>query len=198
MRHLITTSTLAAVCCLSLTACTGGGDDHGDGRGDERSTARPSPRPTLSLGQSAETTGAGGRGAARITPDTVVYADSTGFGAPEHGLFVVVTYRSSNRTTSPVTTTAGQGGLRWRTADGRTVTERNSKAAKGVAPIGFSEGGPVLAPEVGHQDVAVFDVAGAERGGTLIYVDGDGAAFRWKIPASDSGSAVPALKFALD
>jgi hypothetical protein len=45
--------------------------------------------------------------------------------------------------------------------------------------------------------VAVFDIAAAERGGTLIYVDGDGTTFRWKIPASNSGSSVPALQFAL-
>lgn len=189
MRHVVTTSTLAVVCCLSLAACTDSGD---------RSAPEPSPRATLRLGQGADTAGVGGRGAARITPDTIVYADRTGFGAPEHGLFAVVTYQSRNRTTSRVTTTAGQGGLRWTTEDGRTVTDRNSKAATGVAPIGFSEGGAALPPEVGHQDVAVFDIAAAERGGTLVYVDGDGTAFRWKIPASDSGAAVPALKFALD
>lgn len=190
MRHVVTASTLAVVCCLSLAACTDSGD--------RSSTPEPSPRATLRLGQSADTAGVGGRGAARITPDTIVYADRTGFGAPEHGLFAVVTYQSRNRTTSRVTTTAGQGGLRWTTEDGRTVTDRNSKAATGVAPIGFSEGGAALPPEVGHQDVAVFDIAAGERGGILVYVDGDGTAFRWKIPASDSGAAVPALKFALD
>ncbi|MFI6966566.1 hypothetical protein [Streptomyces sp. NPDC050255] len=189
MRHLVTASTLAVVCCLSLTACTDS---------DDRSAPEPSPRATLRLGQSADTTGVGGEGEARITPDTVVYADRTGFGAPEHGLFAVVTYQSRNRTTSRVTTTAGQGGWRWEAAGGRTVTEGNSGAATDVAPIGFSEGGAALPPEVGHQDVAVFDIAAAERGGTLVYVDGDGTAFRWKIPASDSGAAVPALKFALD
>lgn len=35
--------------------------------------------------------------------------------------------------------------------------------------------------------MAVFDIAAAERGGTLIYVDGAGTVFRWKIPASNSG-----------
>ncbi|WP_329436500.1 MULTISPECIES: hypothetical protein [unclassified Streptomyces] len=189
MRHLITASTLAAVCCLSLTACTGS---------DDRSTPQPSPRSTLRLGQSADTAGVGGRGTARITPDTVVYADSTNFGTPEHGLFAVVNYQSRNRTKSRVTTTAEQGGLRWKAADGHTVTARNSKAAEKVAPIGFSEGGPVFTRPTIHQDVAVFDISATERGGTLIYVDGDGTVFRWKIPASNSGIAVPALKFALN
>ncbi|MCX5441146.1 hypothetical protein [Streptomyces sp. NBC_00063] len=188
MRHLITVSTFAAVCCLSLAACTGS---------DDRSTPQPRPRSTLKLGQSADTAGVGGRGTAQITPDTVVYADSTSFGTPEHGLFAVVNYQSRNRTKSRVTTTAEQGGLRWKASDGHTVTARNSKAATKVAPIGFSEGGPDFTSETGHQDVAVFDIAPAERGGTLIYVDGDGTVFRWKIPASNSGSAVPALKFAL-
>ncbi|TXS36464.1 hypothetical protein [Streptomyces sp. OR43] len=190
MRRLVTAALLVVVCCPSLAACSGSDD--------RRSAPRPSPHPTLRLGQSADTAGAGGRGAARITPDTVVYADRTGFGAPEHGLFAVVTYQSENRTTSRVTTTAGQGGWRWKAADGRTVADGNSKVATDVAPVGFSEGGPALPPEVGHQDVAVFDIAAAERGGTLVYVDGDGTAFRWKIPASDSGVAVPALKSALD
>ncbi|MFD8685999.1 hypothetical protein [Streptomyces sp. NPDC059651] len=188
MRHLTTASTLTAVCWLSLTACTAG---------DDRSTPEPRPQPTLKLGQSADTAGVGGRGDAQITADTVVYVDSTGFGAPEHGLFAVVNYQSRNRTKSRVTTTAEQGGWRWKTADGHTFTARNSKAAAEVAPIGFSEGGAALPAETGHQDVAVFDITAAEKGGTLIYVDGDGTAFRWKVPASNSGSAVPALKFAL-
>ncbi|MEW2175326.1 hypothetical protein AB0890_03195 [Streptomyces sp. NPDC005406] len=188
MRHLTTASTLATVCCLGLAACTGS---------EDRSTPQPRPRPALELGQSADTAGVGGRGAAQITADTVVYVDSTSFGAPEHGLFAVVNYQSRNRTKSRVTTTAEQGGWRWKTADGHTVTARNSKASTKVAPIGFSEGGAVLTSEMGHQDVAVFDIAAAEKGGTLIYVDGDGTAFRWKIPARNSGSAVPALKYAL-
>ncbi|WP_406088986.1 hypothetical protein [Streptomyces sp. NBC_01013] len=188
MRHLVTASTLAAVGCLSLTACTDS---------DDRSTPQPRPRSILQLGQSVDSVGAGGRGAAQITPDTVVYVDSARFGTPEHGLFAVVSYRSTNRTKSHVTTTAEQGGLRWKAADGHTVTVRNSKAATKVAPIGFSEGGPALTRETSHQDVAVFDIAAAERGGTLIYVDGDGTAFRWKIPATNSGSSVPALKSAL-
>ncbi|MFB8270397.1 hypothetical protein ACFC96_27880 [Streptomyces sp. NPDC055955] len=189
MRNLVTASALAAACCLSLTACTGS---------DDRSTPQPSPRTALKLGQSADTAGVGGRGRAQITPDTVVYADGTSFGAPEHGLFAVVNYLSRNRTKSRVTTAAEQGGLRWKAASGHTVTARNSKAAKKVAPIGFSEGGPVFTRDEIHQDVAVFDISAAERGGTLIYVDGDGTVFRWKIPASNSGHSVPALKFALN
>ncbi|MFE4776154.1 hypothetical protein [Streptomyces sp. NPDC056713] len=97
-----------------------------------------------------------------------------------------------------MTTTAEQGGLRWKAADGHTVTARNSKAAKQVVPIGFSEGGPDFTRETIHQDTAVFDIAAAERGGTLIYVDGDGTVFHWKIPASNSGLVVPGLKFALN
>ncbi|WP_310715431.1 hypothetical protein [Streptomyces lydicus] len=37
----------------------------------------------------------------------------------------------------------------------------------------------------------------SEKGGTLVYVDGNGDAFRWKIPAASSRDAASALKSAL-
>ncbi|MFZ3565566.1 hypothetical protein ACOKM5_01230 [Streptomyces sp. BH097] len=188
MRFARTGRILAAACCLTLTACTGN---------DEPSASTSGPQPTLTLGHRVRTAGVGGKGTAWIDPDTVVYARTTTFGAPEHGVFAVVNYRSGDGSEPRVTTTAERGGFRWKTPEGRTVKARNTKAAKKLAPIGFSEGGPVVAPKEWHQDVAVFDIAAAEKGGTLVYVDGKGVAFRWKIPGGNSGTAVPALKFAL-
>jgi hypothetical protein len=189
MRHVFTACTLTVVCCLTLASCTGSND---------RDTPQPSPRPTLKLGQSADTAGVGGKGKIRMSPDTVVYALNTSFGPPEHGVFAVVNFHSRNWSKGRVRTTAEKGGFRWKAPDGKTVKARNSEAATKLAPIGFSEGGSVIAPDMTHQDVAVFDITATEKGGTLEYVDGSGAAFRWKIPASNSGSAVPALKFALN
>ncbi|MFD0382343.1 hypothetical protein ACFQ2B_07520 [Streptomyces stramineus] len=39
-----------------------------------------------------------------------------------------------------------------------------------------------------------FDITDAQRGGTLVYTDGEGATYEWKIPAQDSGSQVAELK----
>ncbi|MEU6845600.1 hypothetical protein ABZ930_27370 [Streptomyces sp. NPDC046716] len=83
-------------------------------------------------------------------------------------------------------TTADKGGLRWKAPNGHTVKARNSQAASKLAPIGFSEGGSVFTSQVFHQDVAVFDIAATDKGGTLIYVDGTDTPHRWKIPANDA------------
>ncbi|MGY0021192.1 hypothetical protein [Streptomyces sp. cg35] len=189
MRHAITACGIAAVCCLSLAACT---------HSEDRSAPEPSPRSTLQLGRGAETSAVDSKSTVQIHPDTVVYDGSTSFGDSQHGVFAVVAYQSTNRTAHRATTTAAQGGFRWKSPDGPAVTAGNTTAAKKLAPIGFSEGGPVLAPRTMHQDVAVFDITAAEKGGTLVYVDGDGASSQWKIPATDSGVSVPALKFALN
>ncbi|MDQ1023972.1 hypothetical protein QF035_001554 [Streptomyces umbrinus] len=188
MRHIISASALAAACCLSLTGCSGN---------DDRSDPQPSPRTALTFGQSADTAGAGGKGTAQITPDAVVYVDKAGTERPEHGLFAVVRFEAENRSKTPVTTTARQGGFRWKASDGKTVKAGNSEGAGRIAPVGFSESGPDISPKTYQADSVVFDITAAEKGGTLVYVDGDDVAFRWKMPSTDSGSPASALKSAL-
>jgi hypothetical protein len=151
----------------------------------------------LNFGQSADTAGVGGRGTAQITPDAVVYVDKAGAETPEHGLFAVVRFEAGNRSKTPVTTTAGKGGFRWRTPGGKTVSAGNSKGAGRLAPIGFSEGAPDVSPKTYQVDSVAFDITVTEKGGTLVYVDGDGVAFRWKIPSTNSGSTASALESAL-
>jgi hypothetical protein len=189
MRHIIRASALAAACCLSLTACSGS---------DDKNDPQPSPRTTLGFGQSADTAGVGGRGTAQITPDAVVYVDKAGAETPEHGLFAVIGFKAGNRSTTPVTTTAGKGGFRWKTPDGKIVKAGNSKGAGRIAPVGFSEGTAGVSPNTYQVDCVAFDITAAEKGGTLVYVDGDGVAFRWKIPSTDAGSTASALKSALN
>ncbi|MGW0790686.1 hypothetical protein ACWD04_21170 [Streptomyces sp. NPDC002911] len=133
----------------------------------------------------------------RITPDTVVYVDKAGADTPEHDLFAVVTFKAENRANTVVTTTVGNGGFRWKTPDGRTVKAGNGKVAGRIAPVGFSDGGPGVRPDTHQVNTAAFDITTAEKGGTLVYVDGDGVPFHWKIPSTSSGSAVPALQSAL-
>ncbi|WP_189192452.1 hypothetical protein [Streptomyces albiflavescens] len=188
MRHIIRASVLAAACCVSLIACS---------NSDDKSNPQPSPRTALKFGQTAETAGADGKGTAQITPDTVVYVDKAGAETPEHGLFAVVRFKAGNRSKAPVTTTVGKGGFRWKTPDGKTVKAGNSEGAGRIAPVGFSEGAPDVSPSTYQVDSVAFDITAAEKGGTLVYVDGDGVAFRWKVPSTSSGSTAGALKSAL-
>ncbi|MFF9154627.1 hypothetical protein ACF1AB_20620 [Streptomyces sp. NPDC014846] len=190
MRRTATVSTaVITVCCLApLTACTGGGDE---------SSPKPSAQTVLKLSQSADTAGAGGDGTMRITPDTVLYLRSTSSGTPEHDLYAIVTFSAENRSRRPVTATTKTGGFRWKAADGHIVRAGNSKSAARIAPTGFADGGPTVAGGTFRRDTVAFDITKAEKGGTLLYVDGNGDAHRWQLPATSSGRAVSALKLAL-
>lgn len=189
MRQVARASVLAAT-CLSLAACS-----DGDGKSDPQ----PSPRTALRFGQTAETAGAGAKGIAEITPETVVYVDKAGADTPEHGLFAVVTFRAGNRADESVTTTAAQGAFRWKTPDGKTIKAGNSEGAGNIAPVGFNDGGgkPAVQANTYQVNTVAFDITSAEKGGILVYVDGDGAALRWKVPSTNSGPAAKALKSAL-
>ncbi|MFK0261563.1 hypothetical protein ACIQU1_09550 [Streptomyces angustmyceticus] len=189
VRHTATATALITVCCLGLlTACTDG---------DHQGKSEPTPRTALRLRQSAETVGVGGRGAMRITPGTVVYVHKAGTGAPEHELYAVVAFSAENRTDTPVTATTGKGGFRWKASNGHTVEAGNSKGAARIAPVGFHDGGPTVQPHTFRRNTIAFDITKSEKGGTLVYVDGHGDTFRWKIPATSSGDVVSALKSAL-
>ncbi len=190
MRRTATVSTaLITVCCLApLTACTGG---------DNNGSPKPRTRTALKLSQSADTAGAGGDGTMRITPDTVLYLSRTSSGTPERDLYAIVTFSAENRSKRPVTATTKTGGFRWKAANGHTVSAGNSRNAARIAPTGFADGGPTVASGTFRRNTVAFDITNAERGGTLLYVDGNGDAYRWQIPATSSGRAVSALKLAL-
>ncbi|MET9680636.1 hypothetical protein [Streptomyces coeruleorubidus] len=189
MRHVARASVLA-ITCLSLAACS-----DGDGKSDPE----PSPRTALKFGQTADTAGADGKGTVQITPETVVYVDKAGADAPEHGLFAVVTFKAGNRAKDSVTTTAAQGGFRWKALDGKTIKAGNSKGAGGIAPIGFNDGGgkPTVRAKTSQVNTVAFDITTVEKGGTLVYVDGEGVEFRWKVPSTSAGPTANALKSAL-
>ncbi|MEU1006278.1 hypothetical protein [Streptomyces tibetensis] len=189
MRHVARASVLAAT-CLSLAACSDGGGT---------SDPQPSPRTVLTFGQTADTAGADGKGTVQITPETVVYVDKAGAHAPEHDLFAVVTFKAGNRAKDVVTTTAAQGGFRWKTHGGKTVKAGNSEGAGSIAPDGFDDGGgkPTVRADTFQVNTVAFDITTVQKGGTLVYVDGDGVAFHWKVPFTSSGATADALKSAL-
>lgn len=188
MRHIVRASVLASACCLCFTACSDS---------EEKSDPRPSPRTALTFGRTTDTAGVGGMGTAQITPNAVVYVDKAGGETPEHGLFAVVRFEAGNRSKTPVTTTADKGGFRWETPDGKTVRAGNSRGAGRIAPVGFSEGTPEVSPRTYQADSVAFDINASDKGGTLVYVDGNGAAFRWRIPSTNAGSSASALLSAL-
>ncbi|WP_327351868.1 hypothetical protein [Streptomyces sp. NBC_01304] len=68
--------------------------------------------------------------------------------------------------------------------------------AAGVNADGFTNAGPIQ-PGTFQWRSQVFDLTEAQRSGTLIYVDGEGQAFRWKMPAKDAGPELARLKAAL-
>lgn len=188
MRRIVTAPALAAACCLSLTACS----DR-----DDRSDPQPSPRTALTLGQGSDTAGVDGKGTVKITADSVAYVEAAGSSAPEHDLFAVVRYDAANRSKTPVTSTVDTGGFRWKAPDGHTVSADNTTAARGVFAFGSSEGGATVPPKVLTTDTIAFDITTAQKGATLIYVDGDDVTYRWKIPPTSSGSTATALESAL-
>lgn len=181
---------MLATTCLSLAACSSG---------DGTSDPQPSPRTALGFGQTVDTVGAGGKGTAQITPETVVYVGKAGADAPERGLFAVVTFKTGNRAEESVKTTAAQGGFRWKTLHGKTIKAGNSEGARTVAPAGFNDGGgqSTVQADTYQVNTVAFDITSAEKGGTLVYVDGHGVAFRWKVPSTSSGPTANALKSAL-
>ncbi|MFI0269605.1 hypothetical protein [Streptomyces luteogriseus] len=181
---------MLAATCLTLAACSAG-----DGKRDPQ----PSPRTALRFGQTAETAGTGGKGTAEITPETVVYVGRAAGGAPERGLFAVVAFQAGNRAEKSVTTPAARGAFRWRTQDGKTLKAGNSEGAGRIDPVGFNDGGgkPVVRADTHQVNTVAFDITSAEKGGTLVYVDGEGVVFRWKVPSTNSGPTANALKSAL-
>ncbi|MET8583434.1 hypothetical protein ABZX39_21565 [Streptomyces collinus] len=189
MHRTAVSTSLTAACCLALlTACTGG---------DHDSDRKPDAHTALRLNQSADTVGAGGDGTMRITPDTVLYLRRTSSGTAEHGLYAVVTFSAENRSKTPVTATTKTGGFRWKAPDGHTVGAGNSRSAARIAPTGFADGGPTVPVGTFRRNTLAFDITDAEKGGTLVYVDGRGDAYRWRIPSTSSGRVVTALKRAL-
>lgn len=165
---------------------------------DSTQQAEPPAEETLQLGTPAETVGSGGTGTLEVTPDTVVYAKESIGSTPDNDLFAVVAIKL--KPTSAVA--AGEaapidgGGWKWVSPDGQAVDTGHGTASN-VTPDGFTAGGEIQ-PGTHEWASAAFDLTEDQaKGGTLMYVDGEGAAYRWEIPAQDSGPQVDKLKQAL-
>jgi hypothetical protein len=149
----------------------------------------------LPLGKASPTTGDEGTGVLEMTPTTVVYSTDGAGNEPEHDTFAVVTVKQRPTTAvaaAEVPPISG-GGWQWIAPDGQAV-DSGDGASFNVVMEGFNAGGPVQ-PGSFVWDAVVFDLTLAQaKGGVLVYVDGEGAAHRWKVPAGDTGPQVAEVK----
>ncbi|MCD9145759.1 hypothetical protein [Streptomyces albireticuli] len=193
------TSTVIAVClvaALPLTACgTERKDTSSASATASSATTGDGPeRGVQPMGASAPTVGSGGAGRLEVTPTSVVYATKAMADKPTNGLFVIVSVKDRPTSSSAVAETAPaqRGGWQWVAADGRAVGAGDGNAAN-VFLSGFDASGPIPAGTAKWRARA-FDISERQRGGTLVYTDGQGKTFRWEIPAQDTGPQVAELK----
>lgn len=193
------TSTVIAVClvaALPLTACgTETKDKPSASATASSATTGDSPEGGVQpMGKGAPTVGSGGVGRLEVTPTSVVYANKAMADKPTNGLFVIVSVRDRPTSASAVAETAPaqRGGWQWVAADGQAVGAGDGNAAN-VFLSGYDASGPIPAGTAKWRARA-FDINEHQRGGTLVYTDGEGRTFRWEIPAKDSGPQVTELK----
>lgn len=149
----------------------------------------------LKLGAPAETIGDGGTGVLQITPDTVVYVKKSGTETAKNGTFAVVTMKDKAMTGAPADEVApiSGGGWSWIATDGESIGFDSGNASSIVIDK-YNNADPVQ-PGTYQWRLQAFDLTPAQaKGGTLTYVDGEETAYRWKIPATDSGPNVAELK----
>jgi hypothetical protein len=205
MRARATAAT-AALLLVALTACGDGGDSD-DAAAKSTDTvsaeAAPSAEPTadtdLKLGESARTTGDGGTGVLEITPDTVVFTKKGGGEAAANGTFVVVTMKDKAMTAVAADEPApiSGGGWKWMAPDGEMIGWDSGNSTN--VTVGKYENADPVQPGGWQWRSQVFDLTPEQtKGGTLIYIDGEEKAFRWKIPSADSGPNVAEVKKQLE
>ncbi|MFD8989793.1 hypothetical protein ACFRSX_26070 [Streptomyces goshikiensis] len=194
------TTIFLAAFALTLTACGTSAPAP-----DRKLAATSSPAPpnaasssvpaaALQLGQSTETVGAGGTGTLEITPTSIAYISTDGSTKPVNDVFAFVTYKARATTAVAADQAApvDGGGWSWAAPDGQAIAQGNGEAYNVVADS-FNAGRTVQ-PGTYLKDAAVFDLATAQAGGTLIYIDGAGTAYRWAMPKTDAGPDVAQIR----
>jgi hypothetical protein len=202
------TAATAVLLLAALTACGGNGSG-----GDSAASSKPSasagqpggqsspaqPEKGMKFGTPARTTGDGGTGVLQITPDTVVFTKEGGGETAANGVFVVVTMKDKAMTAAAADEPApiSGGGWKWMASDGETITTQVGNAFN-VVMDKYNNADPVQ-PGGYQWRAQVFDLTEAQaKGGTLIYIDGAEKAFRWEMPATDSGPSVAEVKKQLE
>lgn len=197
MRRTIAAA-VAAATCLTLGACGSEEPKPAPGTASSKPAEDESPAPEkpteLKLGKPAETVGSGGTGRIQITPTTVVYAKDGAGEKPSKDLFAIVTFKAKPTTAADasVAAPAEDGGFTYAGSDGQAISTMDGTATN-VVMDSFNGGGSIAAGTF-QWNSAVFDITNAQKGGTLIYRDGGGKSYRWKMPAADSGPQVGQVK----
>lgn len=167
-------------------------DQCGEGQGlGAEGDAKPKP-----LGTAVKTVGSGGEGELEVTPTSVVFTAKAMDETSEKGVFAVVTVqdKATLNVAAADERLAGGGGWQWIAKDGLAIEFQNTQAALGITPESFTGGGPIQAG-TNAWDSQRFDLTKEQaKGGTLMYVDGAGVAYKWKTPAADSGPQAEQLR----
>lgn len=167
--------------------------------GSQPSTPPPAG-PDLPFGQPAVTAGAKnpvagpGGGTLEITPVAAVYRTADGINRPDSGLFLTVGFKNKAVDGTPKGTAPIEGGgWTYIAPDGQALEQGNGSHAFSVTANNFNDVGPYQ-PGTFSYDAETWDISEAQRGGTILYTDGDGKTYRWTVPAQDGGPEVEKLK----
>ncbi|THA56087.1 hypothetical protein [Streptomyces sp. A1136] len=199
----VRSTVILAIAAITLTACSSSSDPKPSDKPAPRpSSSTPATTPSqsapaaaaLQLGQPAETVGAGGTGRLEITPTNIVYSTGNTFTKPTKATFAFVGYKARAVTAVAADQVApiDGGGWSWIAPDGQAIAQGNGEAYN-VTAESFNAGRTVQ-PGSFVLDGAVFDLDTVQAGGTLIYTDGEGKAYRWTMPKQDTGPEAAQIK----
>lgn len=155
----------------------------------------------LAFGKAATTVGAqspadgtAGGETLEVTPSTVVYQAEAMGNTASNGVYAIIAVKDRAPAGKAAESAPIEGGgWQWIAADGQALSEGENDASS-ITPQGFTGGGSIPAGAWAWDSVA-FDLSKAQAsGGTLVYTDGAGATFQWKVPAADSGPDLAKLK----
>lgn len=201
-----TTAATAALLLAALTACgDSGSDDESSAKPPTKAPASKEPNDeggvdkTPKLGDPAQTIGDGGTGVLQITLDTIVYVKEGSGEKATNGVFAVVTMKVKAMTGAPAEQTAPitGDGWQWIAPDGEAVGFDSGNSTS--ITLDKYNGGGAVQPGTYQWDSEAFDLTAAQaKGGTLLYTDGEGTAYRWKMPPTDSGPRVAEVKKQLE
>ncbi|MFJ7063369.1 hypothetical protein ACIQVA_37915 [Streptomyces microflavus] len=175
--------------------CAGDSEGAGTGRDGGEPAAPPADETVHVLGDPALTVGDEGVGVLEMTPSSVVFAKESDGNDPAKDVFVVVTVKKRPTTAAPAEESSpmGPGGWQWKAPDGQALGEGDGESYNVV--LGDFSASGTIQPGSFVWDAEAFDLTAAQaKGGTLVYVDGDGTAHQWKMPEQDSGPQVAEVK----
>ena len=181
-------------CSDEAGGAAGAGPEEGAGTGGDGKAGTG----TLAWGKPASTTGDQdfdtGGGTLEVTPTTITYQSEAMGNTAVNGTFAIITVKDEavGDTAAAESAPAGGGGWQWIAPDGQALDAGENEASS-ITPDGFTGGGKVQAGSWAWRTVA-FDISEEQVGGTLVYVDGTGQAFQWKVPAKETGPELAKLK----